>query len=256
VHPAIVAARVNTRARGATKPLSQVRDDFDHVARLAAQHQTDNDGPPEPHERYLLRHVPRPCDTALELGCGTGELSRRLALVARKVIALDLSTEMIRVARSRSAGQPNIQFLVGDMMALPLHGGFDCVVSLNTLHHVDPVQALRAMRAALRPGGSLLIADLLERSGVRHVPINVVAALVRMVRGAIVNRHTRRGALHAAYKAHGCGEAHPSLAEARSLAEAQLPGAAVRAHLLWRYTVVWRSPSPTFPGRSQVDRGA
>lgn len=162
------------------KSVSQVRDDFDHVARIAEQFGGDADGPAAPYERYLLRRVPRPCDAVLELGCGTGELSRRLAAIARMVVALDVSAEMIRVARNRSERQSNIEFLVGDMMTPPLRGTFDCVVSLNALHHVDAVAGIRAMRAVLRPGGTLLIADVLDRPGLRNVPINTVAAAVRL----------------------------------------------------------------------------
>jgi SAM-dependent methyltransferase len=224
------------------KSISQVRDDFDHVARIAEKFSVNADGLPAPHERYLLRHIPRPCQSVLELGCGTGELSRRLASIARSVVALDLSAEMIRVARSRSEQQSNIRFVVGDMMVPPLRGTFDCVVSVNTLHHVDAVAGLRAMRGALRPGGTLLLADVLDRPGLRNVPINAVAAVVRLVRDIVIDRRTQRGALHAAYKAHGCGEAHPTLAEARSMLRDTLPGAVVRGHLLWRYTVVWRRP--------------
>lgn len=224
------------------KTVAQVRDDFDHVARIAERIHAAGDGPAELHERYLLRHLPRPCDAVLELGCGTGEFSRRLAPLARKVTALDLSAEMIRVARSRSAGRSDIEYVVGDMTTLPLRpGGFDCVVSLNTLHHVDTVQALRTMRGVLRPGGTLLIADLLDRPGLRNLPLNLLAAAVRLVRRAVLDRKTHRGALHAAYKAHGCGESHPTLAQARAIAAAELPGAVVRGHLLWRYTIVWQA---------------
>jgi hypothetical protein len=68
---------------------------------------------------------------------------------------------------------------------------------------------------------------------------------VRLMRRAILDRRTRRGALHAAYKAHGCGESHPTLAEARALVAAELPEAVVRGHLLWRYSVVWQAPGST-----------
>ncbi|HEV3486220.1 MAG TPA: class I SAM-dependent methyltransferase [Vicinamibacterales bacterium] len=230
-------------AHGASKTVAKVRDDFDHVARIAEEFDAGGDGAAEPHERYLLRHLPDPCETVLELGCGTGEFSRRLAARARKVVALDLSAEMIRVARSRSAGRGNIEFLVGDMTTLPLRREtFDCVTSLNTLHHVDPVRALRAMRAVLRPDrGRLLVADVLDRPGLRSLPINAVAKIVRLVRSVTVERRTQRRALRRAYVKHGCGEAHPTLAEARALVASELPGAVVRGHLLWRYTVVWRA---------------
>jgi len=228
-------------AGAATKSVREIRDDFDHVARIAEAFGAGGDGPAAPYERHLLRYVPEPCEAVLELGCGTGEFSRRLASRARRVVAVDLSAEMIRVARSRSTREANIDYVVGDMTALPLRpGAFDCVVSLNTLHHVDAARGVRAMRAALRPGGTLLLADLLGRPGFRDLPLNLLAWTVRLMRSATVERKTRRAALHRAYRKHGCGESHPTLGQARALAEAELPGAVVRGHLLWRYTVVWR----------------
>ncbi len=221
------------------KTLHEVRDDFDHVARIAEQSRAGADGPAQPHERYLLRHLPQRCDTVLELGCGTGEFSRRLAARVARVVALDLSAEMIRVARDRSRSVGNVEFVVGDMTSLPLRSArFDCVASLNTLHHAEACLTLRAMRGALRPGGTLLLADILDRSGLRHLPLNVVAGIVRLARGVFVERQTQRRALHAAYRRHSCGETHPTVAEARSLVERELPGAVVKGHLLWRYTVV------------------
>ena len=226
------------------KPVHEVRDDFDHVARVAEKLRAAEDGPPQPHERYLLDRLPASIDSALELGCGTGEFSRRLAARARRVVAVDLSPEMIRVARDRSRGYDNIGLMVGDMTALALDGErFDCVASLNTLHHVDARLALRAMRSLLRPGGMILIADILERSGLVNVPINALAWVVRRIRALTVERRTQRSALHAAYRRHGCGESHPTLAEARRLIEGELPGAMVKGHLMWRYTVVWKGPS-------------
>jgi ubiquinone/menaquinone biosynthesis C-methylase UbiE len=233
---------VAEHVHGRTKSVREVRDDFDHVARIAEGFGAGADGPPAPHERYLLRHVPQPCEAVLELGCGTGEFSRRLAGRAGHVVALDLSAEMIRVARSRSRRHANIEYVVGDMAALPLRAGvFDCVVSLNTLHHVEAVQCVRAMRGALRPGGMLLLADVLDRPGLRNLPLNILAWTARLARSATVERKTRRAALHRAYRQHGCGEPHPTLRQARALAEAELPAAVVRGHLLWRYTVVWRA---------------
>ena len=224
-----------------TKTVHQVRDDFDHVARIAEQFGAGVDGPAQPHERYLLRCLPERCGAVLELGCGTGEFSRRLAARAAQVVALDLSAEMIRVARDRSGRFGNIDFVVGDMTSLPLRTArFDCVASLNTLHHTDASLALRAMRGALRPGGTILLADVLDRSGIRHLPLNLLAGVVRFARSRFVERRTQRSALHAAYRKHGCGESHPTLAEARSVVESELPGAVVRGHLLWRYTAVWR----------------
>jgi SAM-dependent methyltransferase len=218
----------------------RVRADFDGIARLAEAAGTAGSEVRDAYEAYLLVRVPRPCAAALEIGCGTGELARRLARVAERVDALDLSPEMIRVARARSAGIPNLAFRVGDVATdPPPAGAYDCVVSVGTLHHLDAARAVRDLREALRPGGVLLLLDVLHRPGLRGLPRNLLAATVALLRRG----GPERPALRAAYAAHGRGERYLTMAEVRALCAAELPGAEVREHLLWRWSAVWRRPS-------------
>jgi SAM-dependent methyltransferase len=161
------------------------------------------------------------------------------------VDALDLSPEMIRVARARSAGIPNLAFHVADVEAAPpAPEAYDCVVSIGTLHHLDAARALCDMRAALRPGGTLLLLDLLHRPGLRGLPRNVLAGTVHLLRRLRRRARDQPGALRAAYAAHGRGERYLTMDEVRALCAAELPGAEVREHLLWRWSAVWRRPSP------------
>jgi 2-polyprenyl-3-methyl-5-hydroxy-6-metoxy-1,4-benzoquinol methylase len=78
--------------------MSAIEKDFDRLALLDDNGWTHNNH----YHGFLLRHVPANCSSALEVGCGSGAFSRRLAGCARQVVALDLSAEMIRVARARS----------------------------------------------------------------------------------------------------------------------------------------------------------
>lgn len=221
----------------------RVRADFDGIARVAEAAGAASSEVLGAYEAYLLRHVPPACAAALEIGCGTGELARRLAERAGRVDALDLSPEMIRVARARSAGIPNLAFHVADVAdAPPAADAYDCVVSIGTLHHLDAAGALRGMRAALRPGGTLLLLDLLHRPGPRGLPRNLLAGTVHVLRR--LRSAAQPGTLRAAYAAHGRGERYLTMDEARALCAAELPGAEVREHLLWRWSAVWRRPSP------------
>lgn len=221
----------------------RVRADFDGIARVAEAAGTASSEVLGACEAYLLRHVPPACAAALEIGCGTGEFARRLAERAGRVDALDLSPEMIRVARARSAGVPNLAFHVADVAAAPpAADGYDCVVSIGTLHHLDGARALRDMRAALRPGGTLLLLDLLHRPGLRGLPRNLLAGAVHLLRR--LRSVGQPDALRTAYAAHGRGERYLTMDEVRALCAAQLPGATVREHLLWRWSAVWRRPYP------------
>jgi ubiquinone/menaquinone biosynthesis C-methylase UbiE len=107
--------------------MSVVQADFDRLALLDAEGWTQNNH----YHNFLLRHVPSGCESALEVGCGTGAFARRLAERARHVTALDLSPEMIRVARSRSAEYANIEFQVADALAWDFPAAhFDCIANI------------------------------------------------------------------------------------------------------------------------------
>ncbi len=61
----------------------------------------------------------RSTDTALEIGCGLGRLTRVLAARARRVIALDISEEMLARARQHNPDLPNVEWLLGDGFPSP-----------------------------------------------------------------------------------------------------------------------------------------
>ena len=82
------------------EPTSTIRADFDRIALISQEgwnHNTHYHG-------FLLRQIPARLDEALDLGCGTGRFARLLAQRAERVLGLDLSPQMIRVARERSMG--------------------------------------------------------------------------------------------------------------------------------------------------------
>ena len=112
--------------------------------------------------RETLRRLPMtPAARVLDVGCGTGELLRRLrAKYPDAVLAgLDPVAEMLAVARDKLSGKEDLRTGYAD--ALPWGAGaFDVVVSCNMFHYIShPVEALREMGRVLRPGGSLVLTD-------------------------------------------------------------------------------------------------
>ncbi len=110
--------------------------------------------------------------TVADIGCGTGANAALVAPFVREVICVDQSTPMLDAAKQRLADFGNISFVRAAVEDLPLEDGtVDAVLCLLVLHHVtDPLQGLRELRRVLRPGGRMLVVDMLQhdREAYRH----------------------------------------------------------------------------------------
>lgn len=225
-----------------TPPGSRVADDFDRIARLVA-------GEPERPDRYeafVLAQIPPGRSRVLEVGCGAGRLARAIAARGATVTAIDASHEMIRLARSRTAPDARIDFVLADFLTWGVElESYDCVVSVATLHHLPAEPTLERMKGCLIPGGVLVIHDLRGPSGVGDWARSGVAALVNgdalwWMRARLRESHALRHAWHD----HGTRERYPTIDEVREMHRTRLPDARVCWHPLWRYTVAWRKGSP------------
>jgi ArsR family transcriptional regulator len=98
-----------------------------------------------------------------DLGCGTGHLTRLLAPFVRQVIGVDESPAMLKAARARLGGLATVDLRRGELEALPIESGtIDLAVVLLVLHYVpDPGIALAEVGRVLRPGGRLLLVDMM-----------------------------------------------------------------------------------------------
>ncbi len=116
--------------------------------------------------QMLLRILP-PVVVA-DLGAGEGLLSELLARRARKVIAVDNSEKIVAfgAAKARKHGLKNIEFRLGDLEDPPLEPhSVDVVVLSQALHHAkNPQRAVAACHRILRPGGQVMILDLLRHN--------------------------------------------------------------------------------------------
>ena len=112
-------------------------------------------------EHGLRLHPPRAGDRALDVGCGFGDTTRQLAELVGpegEAVGVDAAPRFIDTARREAtqAGVANARFLVADVQACELDGGFDYAFSrFGTMFFANPVVALRNVRQALVPGGRL-----------------------------------------------------------------------------------------------------
>jgi len=146
------------------------------------------------HVKRLL--AARPADrlvTVLDVGTGAGDIPRELVRWARRegrrirIFALDRDPATLQIAATLVRDYPEITFLRGDALALPIRAGsVDLTISAMTLHHLEPdagVQYLAEMDRAARVG---FIVNDLVRSRLAHW---VVWLITRFITRGAISRH-------------------------------------------------------------------
>lgn len=218
--------------------MSSLEADFDRLALLDDEGWTANNQ----YHDSLLRYVPENCENALEIGCGTGAFARALAKRCRRVVALDLSPEMIRVARARSTQFENLEFELADAVTWDFpRSHFDYVCSIATLHHLEQRELLVKIRESLKPNGVLVILDLVQSDSLAERVCDVFGLGVSGGLRLLYNgRLQPPAAVRKAWEQHGKHDSYLTLRQVRALAGEILPGASVKRCLLWRYMLVYQ----------------
>jgi SAM-dependent methyltransferase len=156
--------------------------------------------------------------TVLDVGCGTGLYSIRLAEAGADVTAVDISPRMIEIARAKAQDRGQyIWYDQADMAQLSYANcTFDAVVSITALEFAaDPLQALMEMARVLRPGGKVIVgvlnndspwADARRERAKREESIYGSAHFFSSSDLRLLSPHDGELRLHAAYRGVGPGQ--------------------------------------------------
>ncbi len=117
---------------------------------------------------------PKPGERILDLGCGTGPLTRQIADFGAKVVGLDASPEMIGQARQN---YPELQFVLADAAKMEFRDEFDAVFSNAALHWMlDASAVARSVARSLKPGGRF-VAEMGGRGNIVRIAKAIAAEL-------------------------------------------------------------------------------
>jgi SAM-dependent methyltransferase len=108
--------------------------------------------------KMIANHL-QPGMSVLELGCGAGYFTRELAQSGADIVAIDVSPELLEIARSNSSA-PNVRYEIQNAYELNYpNSGFDSIVGSSVLHHLEIDAALREIYRVLKPNGTIYFTE-------------------------------------------------------------------------------------------------
>jgi len=180
--------------------------------------------------------TPRP-RSALDIGCGTGNLVVRLAGVLDQVTGLEPDPEASRIAAERSAADPRVRILPVGFDERP-DGEWDLITMVAVLHHLPLVETLTAVRSMIKPGGRLVIVGLARETRADAL-WSIISVLLNPLMGLVL--HPRADGVMPAGMTAPARDPKETLDEIRDIAGRILPGVRIRRGLFFRYTLVWQA---------------
>jgi ubiquinone/menaquinone biosynthesis C-methylase UbiE len=151
---------MTTDPKKANKIKSQLIETFDEIA----PHFDVTRYKPWPESKRFISTLPKN-SMVLDLGCGNGRNSIYLAKEGMRVIGIDFSLGLIKIAKNKLEWKEilsHVNLLQGDIASLPLKNEYvDSVLYIATIHHLpDPEERLKSLcevKRCLKPGGKALV---------------------------------------------------------------------------------------------------
>ncbi len=215
----------------------EVITQFDNIAKLP-----DYWDHSQQYQSYLLKKITEKNNIGLDVGCGTGELTKKIASKCKMTIGIDISKRMIEEAEKRVV-KSNIRFINTDIDTFldTSNEIFDVVISIATFHHLDMERTLKKIKSKLSSNGILLILDLYKNETPFEFFLSFIAALINpfiylVKRGSFRNTKEERDA----WKDHFQYDQYSTINEVKETAQRILGKVKIKRHLFWRYSLIYR----------------
>ena len=204
---------------------------------------------------WILRNLPARRQVAVDVGCGTGVLTGKLALRFARVTGIDANAGMAAAASARLARDPAVSIRhcrFEEFAAVARDGDgdgdgdgeADLITMVAALHHLGLDDTLARIPALLAPGGRLLVVGLAKADSLPDLAVDVVSSAANPVVGLLKHPRPARATEEPApgQPAMPVRDPTTTFAEIAEVARARLPGATVRRRLFFRYTLRWDKP--------------
>lgn len=213
-----------------------VIEQFNRIANLP-DHWDHN----QQYQKYLIKQIPKRCYRILDVGCGTGELTRKLAAFAGEVVGIDVAENMIAEARRRNNSEKIIYMPASaEQYLAETENTFDVIISIAALHHMDEEKVLEQMKRKLTPDGRILILDLVKDRTLSGGLLSLIAMFLNPIVHLIKGKRFKVTAQEkAAWKGHFQYDNYLSTHEVKAIAQKVFGKATVKRHLFWRYSLIY-----------------
>lgn len=206
------------------------------MARLNARHPWSHN---DHFHSWILANLPKVRRTALDVGCGRGELLAAVSPHFASVHGNDADQQMRQAASRRCAGLSNATVHGGRWTDLP--GPFDLVTMVAVLHHLDASEALRHVHDVLAPGGRFLVVGLAPPVSVVDHAWDLASTVTNPVIGFV--KHPWPSPVGRQPPPFPVADPTVSFNDLRERVAAVMPGAVMRHRLAFRHTIAWTKPA-------------
>lgn len=187
---------------------------------------------------WIVANLPKSCGSALDVGCGQGELLACLAPHVDRVIGNDTDAAMVDQSVKRCIGLPNVSVIDGPWTAVA--GPFDVVTMIAVLHHLAIEEALQEVNRLLVPGGRFLAVGLAVPRSFRDHLWEAASIITNPIIGFV--KHPRPSKAETHPPPFPIQDPSITFSELRTILERVMPGSTIRHHLGFRHTIAWTKP--------------
>ena len=135
----------------------------------------------QPPSEFIKKIGISPDDVVVDFGCGPGFFTVELARRAKRVVAVDISAEMLKKAKNKAseAGVKNVEFLQSKGTNIQLEdGSVDLILLVTVYHEIGESEAvLKEFKRILKPSGKLAVVEVIKKGILPGAPVQNPEAL-------------------------------------------------------------------------------